>query len=224
MKMRELSNESRESIRSIPSILSSACIAGAALLACACTALAGSGSGQSAAFRVDTRSNNVVKVTDVSSSYCHGAYGLGSGKSVYFLAGVDLWVEFTATVEWGGKTASRLEFNGASQNWPNAKETVDVGGLGAGGKLEVVAVATDGTRSPSFRANFDVVPTPLGIPAADIRLSEGSTSYQVDNVSVTLFSGGADALPEEAPFVGGMPFKLCVVRAPSSSLTWVGWR
>lgn len=130
----------------------------AAVLLAATPAFAGSHSSQSAAFRVDTRATTAVKVADVSSRYCHGAYGAG-GKSVCFLDGVALPVEFTAKVDWGGKSGSRLEFNGAN-NGLNYKKSLDVGGLGAGGKLEVVAVATDGTRSGPFRANFDVVPWP----------------------------------------------------------------
>jgi len=104
-----------------------------------------------------------VKVTGVTSRYCDGAYG-GTGRHVYFLAGVGLPVAFTAQVDWGGRTGSRLEFNGAN-NGMSLLKTIDVGGLGTGGKLEVVAVASDGTRSQPFRANFDVAPLP---PFADM--------------------------------------------------------
>lgn len=121
-------------------------------------ALAGSHSAQSAAVTVDTRDDS-FRITDVSSRYCAGAYGEG-GRHVHFLAGVSLDVAFTANVEWGTNTPSRLEFNGVSQNWPNATKSLNVGSLGAGGKLDVVAVAADGARSTPFRANFDVVPLP----------------------------------------------------------------
>ena len=163
------SRKSRESIRSnrsIPSILSRAGIVAAALLVAA-SAQAGSGSAQSAAFRVDTRATTSVKVTGVSSRWCDGAYG-GAGRHVYFLEGVGydpgvgllgLPVSFTAQVDWGGRTGSRLEFNGVN-NGLNYSKTIDVSELPAGGKLEVVAVASDGTRSAPFRANFDVAPLP----------------------------------------------------------------
>ncbi len=74
----------------------------------------------------------MVKVTGVMSRYCDGAYG-GAGRHVFFLGGVALPVAFTAQVEWGGKTGSRLEFNGASHNWPEAGKTLDVGNLGPAG-------------------------------------------------------------------------------------------
>lgn len=130
----------------------------AAALLMAATAHAGSHSGQSASFRVDTRAATSVKVTGVSSRWCDGAYG-GAGRHVYFLAGVALDVAFTAQVAWGGRTGSRLEFNGVN-NGLNYARSLNVGGLPVGGKLELVAVATDGTRSPPFRANFDVAPKP----------------------------------------------------------------
>ncbi|MBP7638388.1 MAG: hypothetical protein KBA18_10970, partial [Kiritimatiellae bacterium] len=129
-----------------------------AALLVAVMAQAGSDSSQSAAFRVDTRPAANVRVTGVSSRWCDGPYG-GAGRHVYFLAGVALPVAFTAQVEWGGATPARLEFNGVNNGLGYAK-TLDVGALGAGGKLEVVAVAADGTRSTAFRANFDVAPLP----------------------------------------------------------------
>ncbi len=122
-------------------------------------ARAGSHTAQSSAFRVDTRDVGTMRVTAVSSRYCDGSYG-GRGRHVYFLSGVDLLVAFEAQVSTGGKAVSRLEFNGVSQAWPNTSRALNVGALGAGGKLEVVAVATDGTRSQPFRANFDVAPFP----------------------------------------------------------------
>jgi len=149
------------------SILTKAGIITAALLAAVFTH-AGSGSSQSANFRVDTRVTTAVKVTGVTSRYCDGAYGDKEGSHVYFLAGVafdpitslsGLPVEFTAQVDWGGKTGNRLEFNGAS-NGMSLSKTLDVSALPVGGKLEVVAVASDGTRSQPFRANFDVIPRP----------------------------------------------------------------
>ncbi len=163
---------------------------------------AGSGSSQSANFRVDTRSNTVVKVTGVTSRYCDGAYG-DTGRHVYFLAGVALPVAFTAQVDWGGKTGSRLEFNGANNGMSYAK-TLDVGGLGAGGKLEVVAVASDGTRSQPFRANFDVAPLP---PFANMLFYAQSLSlndelrYTTPEVELDIFKGRSGVV-EGVPIPG----------------------
>ncbi|NLC82487.1 MAG: hypothetical protein GX748_15015, partial [Lentisphaerae bacterium] len=127
------STESNQSNQSILSTLSRAGIIAAALLV-AVSAQAGSDTAQSAAFRVDTRATTSVKVTGVSSRWCDGAYG-GAGRHAYFLAGVPLSVAFTAQVDWGGKSASRLEFNGANNGLSYAK-SVNVGGLGTGGRLE----------------------------------------------------------------------------------------
>ncbi len=184
------SKKSIESIRSnhsIPSILSRAGIVTAALLV-AVMAQAGSDSSQSAAFRVDTRPAANVRVTGVSSRWCDGPYG-GAGRHVYFLAGVALPVAFTAQVEWGGATPARLEFNGANNGLGYAK-TLDVGALGAGGRLEVVAVAADGTRSTAFRANFDVAPLPLASAFYPQALSLSSElKYTTAEFSMDVFKG-----------------------------------
>ena len=198
------SKKSIESIRSnhsIPSILSRAGIITAALLA-AVMVHAGSGTGQSAAFRVDTRAAANVRVTGVSSRWCDGPYG-GAGRHVYFLAGVALPVAFTAQVEWGGATPSRLEFNGVNNGLGYAK-TLDVGALGAGGKLEVVAVAADGTRSTAFRANFDVAALP---PFADMvfyaPLQPGAANlvYLTPEFNLNIFKGAKGVL-EGCPLPG----------------------
>lgn len=187
MRERFFSRESRKSIESIRSNLSIPSILSIVLLA-AVTARAGSGSGQSAAFTVDTRAAANVRVTGVTSRWCDGAYG-GSGRHVYFLAGVTLPVKFTAQVEWGGGTPSRLEFNGVD-NGLNYTNTLNVGALGAGGKLEVVAVTADGTRSPAFRANFDVVPLPLAraFYPQDLSVND-ELKYTTLEVSIDIFKG-----------------------------------
>ncbi len=200
----------KESIRSIPSILSILSL----IFLTAVTARAGSHtSAPSAAFAVDTRAATVVRVTGVTSRYCDGAYG-GTGRHVFFLGGVSLPVSFTAQVEWGVKTGSHLEFNGASQTWPNAAKTLDVGGLGAGGRLEVVAVATDGTRSSAFRANFDVVPKPpvfgeILHAEASLPLNHELT-YSTPSLDFTPFKAisGSLTLGKNVPYLSGEEMKI----------------
>jgi hypothetical protein len=152
---------------------------------------------------VDTRAAAAnVRVTGLSSRWCDGAYGSG-GRHVYFLAGVPLGVTFTAQVEWGGRSGSRLEFNGLNNGLSYSK-TLDVGALGAGGKLEVVAVASDGTRSPAFRANFDVAPLP---PFADMAfyapLQPGAANlvYLTPEFNLNIFKGAKGVL-EGCPLPG----------------------
>lgn len=168
---------------------------------CAAT-WAGSHSVQSGPITVDTRDGS-FKVTDVSSRYCSGAYGKG-GSDVHFLVGVTLPLDFTAQVEWGDKTPARLEFNGASQNWPNATKNLNVGALGAGGKLEVVAIASDGTRSAPFRANFQVVPLPpfanmLFYPQSSPFIS--SLRYTTPELDMEIFKGKSGVI-EGVPIPG----------------------
>ncbi len=192
------SNQSRESIRSNHSILSILSI----LLLAATLAHAGSHtSPPSAAFRVDTRATTAVRVTGVSSRYCDGAYG-SSGRHVYFLEGVGydplsvidlvgLPVSFTAQVDWGGRTGLRLEFNGFD-NGMSLSRIIDVSSLPVDSKLEVVAVASDCTRSLPFRANFDVVSKPPVFGAllhaeAPIFMS-GQLEYSTPSIDFTPFS------------------------------------
>ncbi len=136
-----------------------------AVMLAAVSAQAGSGTAQSVAFAVDTRESVATpatvrpKVTEVSSLYCDGRYG-GVGKHVYFLANVALPISFKVQADPCGKTIGQVEFNGVAQGWSDTSRTLDVGALGSGGKLDVVVIATDGTRSLPFRANFDVVPWP----------------------------------------------------------------
>ena len=149
--------------RSAP--LSRVCLSAAGLLAlCTVAAVAGSHSAESPAITVDTRdSGNRPIVQDVTSRYCSGQ------QHVYFLHGVSLDVEFKASVNWNGKSPGTVRFNEAAQAWPDTTRTYDVGSaFGVGGKMEVVAVASDGTESTPFRVNFDIAPIPIGIPAGII--------------------------------------------------------
>lgn len=187
------SKKSSESIRSNPSnpsILSKAGIVIAALLA-AVSVQAGSGLGQSAAFHVDTRAAANVRVTGVTSRWCDGPYG-GTGRHVYFLAGAgfpvvgslppvaSMQIVFEAYPDWGGREPGWLEFNGEN-NGTNRVKAVNVAAFGAGGKLEVVAVAADGTRSLPFRANFDVVQlTPF--PPFDFLLFYPNTPFEQNGI------------------------------------------
>jgi len=157
---------------------------------------------------VDTRAAANVRVTGVTSRWCDGPYGGGQGRHVYFLAGVALPVEFTAQVEWAGKTPARLEFNGVNNGLGYAK-TLDVGALGAGGRLEVVAVAADGARSPAFRANFDVAPKPpvfgtLLHAEAPLPYSQDIV-YSTPSLDFTPFNAisGALTLGKSVPYLSG---------------------
>jgi hypothetical protein len=182
---------------------------------------AGSHTAQSGTFSVNTRATTTVKVTGVTSRWCDGAYG-GGGRHVYFLAGVGydfgigvigLPIEFTAQVDWGGKTGSWLEFNGINNGMSDSR-TIDVSALPVGGKLEVVAVASDGTRSAPFRANFDVAPKPdvFGVAlSAEVSLpGSDQLDYSTPSLNFSPFEaiGGSLHLPRDVPGLSGEEMKI----------------
>lgn len=126
----------------------------------------------SPAVTVDTlnSSGNPPVVENLASQYFQGPYGLGGIQHVYFLSGVSLQNTFTATVNWNGAPGT-VQFSsplgttpvpatGAQTTW-----TADVGSFPAGGTLTVIAVAPGGAQSAPFRANFDVINPPTGVPA-----------------------------------------------------------
>ncbi|GEM_PF-3578037 len=193
----------------------------AALLLAAVTARAGSHTAQSAVFAVNTRATTTVKVTGVTSRYCDGPYG-GTGRHVYFLEGVDfspitgmsgLSVEFTAQVDWGGKTGLRLEFNGID-NGMSLSRIIDVSSLPVDSKLEVVAVASDCTRSLPFQANFDVVSKPpvFGdlLHAEAPLFTSGQLDYSTPSLDFSPFAAisGSLNLPRNVPGLSGEEMKI----------------
>ena len=130
-------------------------IAAATLAACVITAEAATGS--SGWFFVDT-TDGKLKVSDVTSTYCNGNYG--GGRKATFLTGVQCNVDFKVKVEKpDGKTVSHLLVNGTRYDTTDSFE-LNVGGLGVGAELNVVAVDSDGNKSKSFRVNLDIADYP----------------------------------------------------------------
>lgn len=167
--------------------------------------VAGSAVAESAVFAVDTKNSSRPVVQDVTSPYCDGR------QHVYYLTGVPLDQEFTASVDWNGKTPGTLNwlcperYDGLSY-----RRTFHVGNWFAGAKLIVVAEASDGTQSLPFTANFDVVNAPEFCPAPLVHdPSKTILTYRsMDDFFVDWFAGGLDSIPGGVPVLGGSFFTL----------------
>ena len=119
--------------------------------------------GESNEFGVDTRGG--WEIENVWCEFCEGAYGTAQGKHATFLEGVPLPVSFFVELK-NRQAIKSFLVNGQSVPLPSPGFVMDVGGLRAGGKMEVAAVCLDGngreiTTKP-FRVNLDVAPVPEG--------------------------------------------------------------
>ena len=101
--------------------------------------------------------------------YCSGKYPSGK-KHAYFLTGVDVHPKFAINVDWQGTTNHHFEItlpNGTidqpSAQPANNTYTLDILAYPATATnvCQIVAVASDGSRSASFPVNFDLITAPL---------------------------------------------------------------
>ena len=106
--------------------------------------------GTSKPFSVNTMIGD-FKIVDVKSDYCSGAYGK-SGKQT-FLSGVNCEIEFTVSAT-SFYDVDYVTVNGEIHKYPKFK--YNVGKLGSGGAMNVVAVSTNGDKTEPFRVNLDV--------------------------------------------------------------------
>ena len=91
------------------------------------------------------------KILDVKSDYCHGEYGK-SGKQT-FLSGVKCELEFTVSTT-SFYDVDYITVNGEVYHYPKFK--YNVGKLGSGGAMNVVAVSKNGEKTKPFRVNIDI--------------------------------------------------------------------
>ncbi len=96
------------------------------------------------------------RVTAVTSKY-------SSGKPYYFLPGVSFNVDFTADINWNGKTPSKVRFVTSKGSYDvatsgsSATKTINVGSeFDACGVLQVIAIAADGSQTAAKNADFMV--------------------------------------------------------------------
>ena len=140
-----------------------------------------------------------------------------------FLDGVPLLfdISFKAIVDWADYTPGSIRFITPKGTYEGLDDTrkFDVGTeFGVGGKLQVIAVAQDGTESEPYTANFEVVPVPPGISPADLILKSpefGSGVLKYGHsveFGMTAIQEGVEegTVPEDIPGFGGKAFEFNV--------------
>lgn len=165
------------------------------------------------------------RVTSVRSQF-------STGKQYYFLPGVSFDVTFTADVDWGGKTPSKIRFITSLGSYDvvtsstTATKTLNIGSeFSACDTLQVVAIAADGSQSPVKKADFLVtkpLPVDPDIPLLTTGLSVATngTSYSynttVNKPFIDLVADGVSDIPifEKAP--------LAVSYIPEINFTFAG--
>jgi hypothetical protein len=142
----------------------------------------------------------------------------GPGKHVYYLDDVWLNETFTAKVQWNGHPAGSVQFitpygtylgSGSGDTWHH---TFNMGAdFGAGGTLQVKAIAGDSAESTARLANFKVIEPPPGILPFLIYAepSGGDLKYFTPNLAeiASGFDEGADEVPDDMPLFGNEAFK-----------------
>ncbi|HOC56490.1 MAG TPA: carboxypeptidase-like regulatory domain-containing protein [Verrucomicrobiota bacterium] len=145
---------------------------------------------------------------------------------LHFLDGPAFNVTFTATVDWAGHPPGWVEFLTPKGTWTvaasgtTASQTFNMGGdFGANGKLRVVAVSSDGTRSAEKLASLVVMPAPIpGIGGAFLEISDEPDGFaykptDFGGVNMSFFDEAIDAgvLPESIPLFGEKPVALSFI-------------
>lgn len=179
--------------------------------------------GASSPFLVDTRCQEFV-IEDVKSAFCHGAYGMVGGHKATFLNGVEAEVEFTVSARGNDVELKRVEVQG--KMYEGAKFTLDVGALGVGEIVQVVAYGEMGGAevvSPPFRVNCDVASVPEGIRGVRVvARHDGAIWYMSDELStLTILDGiedGLGLLGLEVPFELKPSFRLLETMDSASGL------
>lgn len=136
---------------------------------------------------------------------------------LYFLDGVDAPVNWTATVDWGGRSPGKLVFTAPRR----AREVTTASGsasvelnmgedFGPTGRLRVKAVAADGTASPEMLAECVVIPNEIPavfsqVLSADSFYFKTSVGPNWEFLDVLLEVG---IVPEGIPLFGGHDFNL----------------
>ena len=148
-----------------------------------CSASMAAFSGDSNRFTLNTLKANFL-IMSFDSDYCRGAYNASRNDKAYFLAD---WTPVMITGNWGWtdqnpKVRFKAEagspeiikyaffINGIQQGEESASNIFELplNGLSAGSQLTVCGIDKNGYRTPSFRANFDVISRPVWISGYDV--------------------------------------------------------
>ena len=155
------------------------------------------GAAVSPATTISTLSSNAPPlITDVTTTetyadqtpYVRGIYSNGSQRA-FFLNGVPGVIHLQVHTAWNGHAPTQFQVTGTrtsfTQAATNATITIDLGSdLSSGAALNIVAAATDGTKSAPFRVNLDVIPVPPGIPLPGLSFNPALSCYTIPNFNV----------------------------------------
>jgi formylglycine-generating enzyme required for sulfatase activity len=165
-------------------------------------------------------------VVDISNQYCN------QSKHVYYLNGISLNQIFTVTVDWKGHTPGIVRWTTPTNTYETScpgttvSRTFNVGSeFGIGGRLTVIAIASDSAQSASKTANFDVIPSPPGIPVAMLipNMYGNSLSYNATFGLGFIEEGvGNNVIPAEIPGFGGRAFKFNTTVSLSAQVSGSG--
>jgi hypothetical protein len=170
---------------------------------------------------------NSPAVTQIQGKY------FGPGKHCYYLDGVTVLENVTVTIDWKGKTPKEVRWILPS----GITHTQTISGniatrpfnLGSdfpgGGKLQIVAVANDGTYSAPKQANFTVVLPPPGVPIGMLspNITGNSLSYKATFELGFIGEGvGNNVIPADIPGFGGGAFEFATVAELEATLSGNG--
>ncbi len=145
-------------------------------------------------------------VVDISNQYCN------QNKHVYYLNGILMSQNFTVTVDWKGHTPGIVRWITPTNTYDTScpgttvSKTFNVGnGFGTGGKLTVIAIASDSSQSASKTANFDVIPPPPGVPIPILMPVLGNSLFYNVKFELGFIEEGVGEgiIPSEIPCFGG---------------------
>jgi hypothetical protein len=146
-------------------------------------------------------------IYSVTSKYCW------PGKTVYFLDGVSLNVEFTVALEWNG-TPGVVRFITPKGTFEQSglKRTFNMGSdFGPRGTMTVVARNGAGQESAPYPVEFVVLPAPpgIGLTGATFKETERDFKYSIKmGVSLIEVGVGDGTIKASIPLVGGKAFKI----------------
>ena len=156
---------------------------------------------------------------------------------LHFLDGPSFSVPFTVTVDWAGHPPAKVEFRTphgvyeVAASGTTGRRTFNMGSdFGAKGKLRVVAVSSDGTRSAERLADMVVMPPPLGAlgsigMAVSYNLSGSGYKYGSDlGFDMSFFEEaiGAGVIPESIPVFGKAGVNLQFIPEMSCEISSAG--
>jgi hypothetical protein len=171
-------------------------------------------------------------VTSVSSKYAGFRY---------FMDGVPFNVQFIATVDWAGHPPGTVQFitphktYTVSASGSSVVQTLAMGSdFGPNGRLRVVAMSGDGTKSSSQFGDLVVTPSPFPVLLAPVWGAEdaGSSFSYNTTLSTTIFKQGVDdgIIPSTIPVLGGQALRVdfiprmeCSVKSDGTATLAMKW-